>query len=226
MEDEEPAEAPEVETVLIFEEDPKIVEPEIIEQDRNIPKFDLNTLPNLKLSSFTTGGAIPTSLTPLQALKSGQQSRVYELILQRIALDEVDPGNGYNLLHYLARSYNYKALEHLLGLDEFKGRRRLDSQCKNGDTPLHLALQHPNRLLAVLLTHQLILYDADPTIPNNDQVTPEQLAKRDLELDFVVNRKSYQVDERVVWEGQYFKAAFGGMGPPPDPFYCYGMEPG
>ena len=170
---------------------------------------------------------MPSITFPLQLLRSGYHSQVSQLIMfDHIGLLEIDQSTGYNLIHFLARSYQYTSMEWLLewmyarrldgiNFNEFVNMKSLD--CKGGDTPIHLAVTHPNRVLSYLLIDLLLRFQADPNIPNNSGQTAIDLAashpdrNRIRALDRSMNIEANRLG--------YLNCVFGERGAPNDPIY-------
>lgn len=160
---------------------------------------------------------------PLELLKTGHHSKVHDLILvHQVGLDEIDPDNGYTLLHYLARSYNLAAMRFVLA-KQFYGPDGINSRSKtssNSVTPLHLAVTHPNPVLAFLITHLLIEMGADPSIPDYHHQTARDLANDDRLIKIIDKeydpRAHYETDDR-----SFLDFAFGSRGIPADPCFFF-----
>lgn len=168
---------------------------------------------------------------PLHLLRSGQHSRVADLIINdRVGFIEVEPSTGYNLLHYLARSYHYCAMDVVLiwmdspdnlDPDDFFNKYLNKKSIISGDTPLHLAVTHPNNIFAYLMVNLLLRHGADPLITNTDGRNPIDLAASytsdPIRLK-IINRE-WNLDSEI---DDYLDCAFGGRegsSPPEDPIF-------
>jgi hypothetical protein len=148
---------------------------------------------------------------------------VHELIrVHQVGLDEIDPDNGYTLLHYLARSYNLAAMRFVLFKKPY-GPDGVNTRAKpkaNSVTPLHLAVTHPNPVLAFFITHLLIEMGADASIPDSHQQTARDLAKDDRLVKIIAR----EYDPRAEFETNgrsYLDIAFGSRGIPDDPCFFF-----
>jgi hypothetical protein len=165
-------------------------------------------------------------LFPLSRLKTGHHSKIYDLVVvNQVGIDEIDPDNGYSLLHYLARSYNLLALKFLLNQNVYgpDGVNKTSDYNSGGDTPLHLAVTHPNLILALFITHLLIDKGADPSIRNAKGLTARDLASQaqvDERILKVIDGEEY--DPRIEFKSEtktFLDFAFGSRGPPKDPYF-------
>ena len=209
---------------------PEFNDPEMESFD---PKpFDLHLLPpdndHLIFDPLNVPNPLPSAsphLFPLSRLKSGHHSKIYDLIVvHQVGIDEIDSENGYTLLHYLARSYNLFALKFLLNQKTYgeNGVNSLSKLESGSKTPLHLAVNHPNLILALFITHLLIEYKADPTIPDINGLTPADLAAQSHRDERILKVIKGEYDPRSEYETEsksFLDFAFGSLGPPKDPCF-------
>lgn len=211
-----------------FIEEPPVVfdDPEMEPFDSS--SFDLHLLPPDTDHSQSTTNPLPVStplIFPLSRLKTGHHTQIYDLVIvNQVGIDEIDPENGYTLLHYLARSYNLLALRFLLNNKTY-GEDGVNSQANyrsgGGDTPLHLAVTHPNLILALFLTNLLIEHNANPDIANTKGLTARDLAKQSHVDERILKVIEGEYDPRSEFESEsktFLDFAFGSSGPPKDPF--------
>lgn len=215
-----------VEPVYIHEQVPLYIEPSGIPQPTEISVFNLKSLPDLHphIPPSTNLPVInPICLTPLAALKSGLISRVSDLIAAEIHLDEIDPENGYTILHYLAMSYDFMALEMALKKKLYLKRGGVNARAHNGDTPLHLAVKHHIQPLGTILAFYLMKYGANPKLKNKANQVPIVMARK-LGLDMMAVLEKRFVFPPEFQPVDHLRDIFNGP-VPADPYYCYGMEP-
>lgn len=85
--------------------------------------------------------------------------------------------NGQNALHhFIASEHNdsssaEKLMQELLYTDKAQCLRLINEADKNGDSPLHLAV----KLKALNFLRVLLKLGADPDLPNNAGLSPQQL---------------------------------------------------
>ena len=161
---------------------------------------------------------------PLFLLRSGQHSLVADfIVVDQVGLLEIDQVTGYNLLHHLARSYHFAPMDSLLewlavksDVIDYNGivNKKSNNQ-QGGDTPLHLAVTHPNSIFAYLMIDLLLRSGADPRIPNTAGKTSFDLAASHPDTDrlLVLNREK----EIHAFERGYLACAFNDRDPPEDP---------
>ena len=185
--------------------------------------FDLHQLPSDTLiPSFS---ATPNTRFPLHLLKTGHHSQIHDLIItNQVALDDIDPDNGYTLLHYLTRSYNLQAMKFVIdqnvhGPNSVNIKSNYNSYC---NTPLHLAVTHPNFILSLFFTNLLINSNADASIPNALGLTARDLASQSHMDERILKIIDKEYDPRIDFESNtktYLDFAFGPRGPPKDPYF-------
>lgn len=215
-----------VEPEYIHEQVALYTEPTAIIQPVDYLIFDLKYLPaafSTTRSSKDLPTIIPVCLTPIAALKSGLVSRVPGLIAARIYVDEIDPTNGYTIIHYLAMSYNFMALDQILEMKTYAKVGGVNARALDGDTPLHLAVRHPVEGLGIILAYYLMLHGANPAIRNNKNESPLDYAYNHSAAMFAVLKKKHTFPPNFGPTDQ-LRLLFKGPAPA-DPYYCYGMAP-
>ena len=211
-----------------FEETLVIDDPEIEPFDPT--SFDLHLLPQDDFipDSSNPSNPLPSlspDLFPISRLKTGHHSKIYDLVVvNQVGIDEIDPDNGYTLLHYLARSYNLLALRFLLNQKTYglNGVNTISKYKSGGDTPLHLSVTHPNLILALFITHLLIEKGADPSINNTKGQTARDLASQSHMDERILKVIDGEYDPRIEFASDtktFLDFAFGSRGPPKDPYF-------
>ena len=171
----------------------------------------------------------PDNMTVMQLLKSGYHSQLKSrLFVKGLAIDEIDPTNGYTVLHYLARSYSYMVLDYFLGRNPYKEIGGINAKDHRGETALHHAIRHPNGNLRVLMVTTLLRYNPDTSILNADGISALEMGQATYGANEVFDGSFQFTQDRC--DVYYFTGAFNVYGVnfwpgPPDPYYCYGMEP-
>lgn len=189
-----------------------------ISANQAIPEDQLEMLPKSDLTDVST-------FLPLNLLRTGNHSQLksFDHTL-KVGFLQIDWSTGYNLIHHLARSYHYKLMNIVLecmyrrkedGIN-FKLYLNMGSKI-SGDTPLHLAVSHPNVILSCLFTETLLNYGADPHIQNLFGKTAMDIAltykdKRRLQA---LSRASGVYGKEL----ECLKCAFSGKKDPKDPIH-------
>lgn len=230
---------------LIEEEVEAVVD--VSSVDRTV--FNATESPQVESVEISDGPGVNTQTvesapSPLALLRTGYHNSAHNLLMAtQLGLDAIDPLTGWTLLHYLARSTSTLALRLMLSRRTY-GPEGVNLQSRNvrleeisprspfpqrtghilgGDTPLHLAVTHPNRILALVLSHLLLEFDADPDIPNSAGQSPRQLAASCLHFPEITQVLNGTLDPKSICETDtqcYMNFAFA-RGPPAEPYFFY-----
>lgn len=212
--------------------------------DKNLPDFHIKKREGDPINP----GIVNSSIFPLFSLRTGYHHQIPDLIVSKqVALHDTDPQTGWTLLHYLARSHSLVALRWILSKNVYgdegvnlrskEGVKLEDLEFRNsepfenstghifgGDTPLHLAVTHPNRILALFFTKVLLQFGASPDLPNAANQTARLLAAGRFCFKELVEVIEGTFDPGLIYESNdktYLDFAFGSHGPPADPYFWY-----